>query len=120
VSTTTNTFNPDKYIRHSKSSHTVPRIVCADGFVMSVQASHMHYCKPRNDDGPYTHFEVGYPSQACDKLMPYAEDPNNPTDTVYGMVPRAVIEAVVAQHGGVIDPIAEIARLRATCGETNP
>ena len=35
---------------------------CRDGFEMSVQASLHHYCTPQQDDGPYTHVEVGAPS----------------------------------------------------------
>lgn len=36
------------------------RIVCADGFSVSVQASRTHYSMPRDNDGPYTHVECGY------------------------------------------------------------
>ena len=39
-----------------------PRIVCADGFSLSVQASNGHYCTPRSNYGPYSRVEVGYPS----------------------------------------------------------
>jgi hypothetical protein len=68
---------------------------------MSVQASEFHYCTPRDNDGPYAEFEVGFPSQPEDQLMPYAEDPERPTDTVYGYVPLEVIEALIEKHGGV-------------------
>jgi hypothetical protein len=37
-----------------------PRIECADGFSVSVQASKTHYSTPRSDDGPYTHVECGF------------------------------------------------------------
>ena len=40
-----------------------PRIVCADGASLSVQASKNHYCSPRLDDiFSYDRVEVGYPS----------------------------------------------------------
>ena len=78
-----------------------PEIVCADGFTMSVQASSIHYCEPRDNDGPYTQFEVGYPSEYEDKLMPYAEDAERPADTVYGYVPYEVVMEVIQKHGGV-------------------
>ena len=39
-----------------------PRIVCADGFSMSVQAFSSSYCLPRQDEGPHTHMEGGFPS----------------------------------------------------------
>ena len=100
---------------HVKSGGVIPRlhpdspfhrrpatgIECADGFTMSVQASEFHYCTPRDNDGPYAEFEVGFPSQPEDQLMPYAEDPERPTDTVYGYVPLEVIEALIEKHGGV-------------------
>lgn len=33
-------------------------ITCPDGTRLSVQASRMHYCIPREDVGPWTHVEV--------------------------------------------------------------
>jgi len=77
------------------------QIKCQDGFTMSIQASSYHYCRPRNDQGPYTHVEVGFPSQAEPLLMPYAEDKSDPTGTVYCCVPREVVEAVVLKHDSV-------------------
>ena len=76
-------------------------IECADGFSMSVQAGSMLYCSPRNNDGPYTHFEVGFPSEREELLMPYVEDEFRPTDTVYAQVPIEVIVEVINKHGGV-------------------
>lgn len=73
-----------------------PYIHCADGFSMSVQASAGHYCEPRNNIGPWTAFEVGYPSQ---------EEPllgDNGGDTVWGWVPATTIDAIIAKHGGIV------------------
>lgn len=81
------------------------RVVCKDGFSMSVQASKYHYCTPRDNFGPYTSFEVGFPTQQEELLLEYAEDRRNPTDTVYGYVPTDVVEAVVAKHGGVDEDV---------------
>ena len=79
-----------------------PRLVCADGFNMSVQASRFTYCSPREDDAfPYTAVEVGFPSEREETLMPYAEDSDKPTDTVYGFVPVVVVEAIIEKHGGI-------------------
>jgi hypothetical protein len=78
-----------------------PAIECVDGFIMSVQASETHYCAPRDYDGPYAEFEVGFPSEREEQLMPYAEDPERPLDTVYRYVPLEIIEALVEKHGGV-------------------
>lgn len=77
------------------------RIVCADGFTMSVQASATHYCTPRDNSGPWTEFEVGYPSKREQLLLLYAEQPKHLTDTVYSCVPEDLILAVIKKHGGV-------------------
>ena len=74
--------------------------VCADGFTVSIQASTGGYCSPRNDEGPYTAVEVGYPSRVDSLLLPYAEDSENPTQTVYGWVPSAVVLECLESHGG--------------------
>jgi len=80
------------------------RVVCADGFNMSVQAHQGAYCEPRKDDAPcYSLVEVGFPSQEDRYLMPYAEDPSKPTKTVYAWVPVEVVFTVISAHGGMID-----------------
>lgn len=76
------------------------RITCADGFNLSVQASATHYCTPRDNEGPYTHVEIGFPSDVEPELMPYVEDAERPTDTVYAQVPIEVALAVINKHGG--------------------
>jgi hypothetical protein len=85
--------------------YSVPRpmINCTDGFRMSVQASVSHYCEPRDNQGPYESAEVGYPSKEEPLLAPYAEDPSQLTQTVYGWVPMHVIEEVIAKHGGAVE-----------------
>ena len=78
-------------------------IECVDGFKMSVQAHEGAYCSPRvNNAEKYTAAEVGYPSKAEPLLMQWAENPNLPTDTVYGWVPAQVIVNVIAKHGGMV------------------
>jgi hypothetical protein len=78
-----------------------PRIFCNDGFSMSVQAGYAIYSKPREHGATFTHYEIGFPSKKEDIIMPYVEDAVSPTDTVYGMVPHDVVEAVIAKHGGI-------------------
>ena len=78
-------------------------VICADGFKMSVQAAERSYCSPRNDIGPYTSAEVGFPSSYDFHLHEFAEDPENPTGTVYGWVPAHVIRMCIESHGGMID-----------------
>lgn len=82
----------------------VKRLQCNDGFSMSVQASEGVYCSPRVDPdetGYYFKVEIGYPSDREELIMQYAEDSDQPTDTVYGYVPVEVVVAVVEKHGGI-------------------
>ena len=79
------------------------KIICKDGFTMSVQANEGAYCEPRIDGADrYTEVEVGYPSVREPLLMGWAEDKNNPTSTVYGYVPSERISLVCAKHGGIV------------------
>lgn len=77
-------------------------VACRDGFTMSVQASERNYCSPRDDVGPYTQVEVGFPSHYDLFLQPYAEDPGRPTESVYGWVPEEVIGLCIDSHGGMV------------------
>lgn len=94
-------MNINDYISTRRvNNHITPAIVCKDGFIISVQASEYHYCSPRDNDGPYSKFEIGYPNRKEPLLMPYAEDKSKPTDTVYGYVPESVVKEVIEKHGG--------------------
>lgn len=73
---------------------------------LSVQASDTHYSAPRMIDLPcYSEVEVGYPSIRIDELMQYAEDADNPTETVYGYVPVEVIDDIARKHGGIVGTV---------------
>ena len=83
-----------------------PRIVCADGFSISVQARSSSYCLPREDNVPHTHMEGGFPSMIPHKeLLEYAEggEFKDPCDTVYLYVPREVFEREFELHGGIVE-----------------
>ena len=98
---------------------TIPkreRVICKDGFSMSVQASQYHYCSPREDVGPYHEIEVGYPSQIESGLLPYIECPDwesfdsdrpdygrGPTLQVYPYVPARVVMEIIGKHGGMVE-----------------
>ena len=58
-------------------------------FKLSVQASGYHYCEPRENCDEYDKVEIGYPNFEFTArfITTYAEDKDNPTDTVYGYVP---------------------------------
>jgi hypothetical protein len=80
------------------------QVVCADGFTMSVQAHNGAYCTPRmSGAAKYEEVEVGFPSQEEELLMRWAEEPDKPTQTVYGYVPVQVVTNVLAKHGGIVD-----------------
>jgi hypothetical protein len=85
---------------HAKYLDRVPRILCADGFSMSVQADEFTYCTPRDSVGPWVSVEIGFPSQRVEKFMEWAEDDDKPTETVYVCVPLDVVAEVVEDHGG--------------------
>ena len=78
-----------------------------DGSTISLQASEAHYCTPRNDDGPYTHIEVGYPTDKTGKpiIMPeswqdYADSDGSSICFIWGYVPVELVEQYIASCGG--------------------
>lgn len=77
------------------------RIVCDDGFSLSVQASHGHYCQPRHNIAEWYEVEVGYPSDTPRAFLYRAEDSDRPTDTVYPYVPIDLVVEEINNHGGV-------------------
>lgn len=91
--------------REGNNSWLTRALRLKDGHTLSIQASDGHYCKPRKDEDDYNWyymFEIGYPTFRSNLLRPYAEDPKNLTDTVYGYVPTEIIERVIKRHGGVV------------------
>ena len=80
------------------------RVICADGFEMSVQAHQTAYCSPRMDNAEkYTSVEIGFPSARESLLMEFAEEVNDPTGTVYGYVPVQTVTNVIVKHGGIVE-----------------
>lgn len=108
-------MNINEYLRATIKSHMVnlfdkakaypdnrPRVVCTDGFSISVQASEDHHCEPReNFLKRYYTVEIGYPSEEEPLLIDYAEDPEKPTGTIYGYVPVELVDKVLWKHGGI-------------------
>ena len=95
------------------------RVVCVDGFTMSVQADDFTYCTPRNNEGPYTAVEVGFPSEYEELIIDWAEDDSSPTETVYGYVPSHIVSLVLAKHGGMVEGEVPkgIPEIRSTSGK---
>jgi len=78
------------------------KVICKDGFSVSIQASKGNYCEPRIDDADlWSSVELGYPSQADWLITKYAEDKDTPTKTVYGWVPVHTVYLLLTKHGGV-------------------
>tara|TARA_B100000214_G_C23800084_1_gene549945 strand:+ start:167 stop:451 length:285 start_codon:yes stop_codon:yes gene_type:complete len=78
-------------------------VTCADGFTVSIQAGSFNYSEPRTDTAPaYDSVELGYPNRPCIFIKDYAEDPENPTETVYGWVPAHIVRKMIAGHGGIV------------------
>lgn len=77
------------------------KIICNDGFNMSVQGSQFHYCSPRKNQNWYNSMEVGFPSEKEELMLEYAENANVPCSTVYGYVPVEIIQQIIDNHGGI-------------------
>lgn len=95
-----------------------PRIVCNDGFSISVQGSENHYCEPRKNllDQDYSAVELGFPSAPDDLIADYAEDDEDLCQTVYGWVPINVVEELIEKHGGIKGCDEEqAARMKENC-----
>lgn len=94
----------DKLYDGSEYELNRPRLVCADGFSVSVQASEYHYCWPRiNGAEKYESVELGYPNLEDTLITDYAEDDDRLTDTVYGYVPVHIVCELVEKHGGIVN-----------------
>lgn len=87
------------------------RIVCADGFLVSVQASERHYANDSTGKAPYwalgdadirwpfTTFEVGNPS---DDPGPAEVWDEYESGGVWAWVPRVVVADLLDAHGGAV------------------
>ena len=96
-----------KLVPGMTSSHT-PKVVCKDGFKMSVQAGQSLYSEPRDVADSYEEAEVGFPTTEESLLTSYAEDEENLCGTVYGYVPCSIIDEVIEKHGGIDESKIEV------------
>jgi hypothetical protein len=94
-------------IKRDKNRPNLPQTKMNDGFTMSLQASPYAYSTPRAFCDEYEAMEVGFPNREETLLIPYAEEKDKPTDTVYPYVPAEVILAVIIKHGGIKGNILE-------------
>lgn len=79
-----------------------PTITCYDGTNLSVQASEFHYSTPRDDFGPYSEIEVGFPTKVPTPFLSYAEDKETPLRTVYPYVPVVLVQDFIDSCGGIL------------------
>lgn len=82
----------------SVCKHLATPLECADGSIMYIQASRLHYCIPNNDIGPYTHVEVGSGLEGAAWAEPYyvCED----EDETYANVPIEMVVEEIDRRGG--------------------
>lgn len=81
-----------------------PRVKCRDGYTVSVQAGYGMYSIPARFSCHFTHVELGYPSEEDKELLPYAEDEECLTGTVYVCVPVELVDYIMNKHGGIEGP----------------
>jgi hypothetical protein len=98
----------DRPFTSRSSKRIAERICCKDGTTLSVQVSYAHYCSPRENYGPYTHVEVGFPT-ACppESWREYCEEGGEsfarcPCNAVYAYVPVELVREFVESHGGEV------------------
>lgn len=93
----------DRTVMRFASFNRARRIICKDGFSMSVQAGDGIYSQPRKDNCfPYNQFEVGFPSSKPYNFHEYAEPDDDYKDTVYPYVPADLIGKEIRYHGGLM------------------
>ena len=81
-------------------------ITCKNGLVLSIQCSQNHHCKPKNDDGPYTHVEVcsfdikipDWPEPICE----YDRRTGRPILATYYNVPSQALLNLIYNMKGIV------------------
>jgi hypothetical protein len=100
-------LNDDPLMKHIMTSSRLPKIICSDGFTMSVQVGYSLYSTPKKIAKRYSAVEIGFPSEPEELIKEYAEfapfddDTTDYTDTVYPYVPVKIVDKVLKKHGGI-------------------
>lgn len=88
---------------YERNYFVLPRIICADGFNMSVQCGCSHYCGSENGYRKFGEvwkfLEWGFPSEPIDPEAYYAE--NADTINSVGSVEIEKIDELFERHGGI-------------------
>ena len=100
-------LSEDPLMKHMLTSTRLPKIICSDGFTMSVQVGSSLYSTPKKVAKRYSAVEIGFPSEDEPLIEKYAESYYDPdvdfkyTETVYPYVPVRVVDKVLKKHGGI-------------------
>ena len=100
-------LSEDPLMKHMLTSSRLPKIICSDGFTMSVQVGSSLYSTPKKVAKRYSAVEIGFPSEDEPLIEKYAESYYDPdvdfkyTETVYPYVPVRVVDKVLKKHGGI-------------------
>ena len=93
-----------RYISGYEIKDIAPHITCADGTRLSVQAGQYLYCTPRQNRGPYTAVEVGYPTAVPPESWAEYFDgkwtPEAACHSVYAYIPVEMVREFILAHGG--------------------
>jgi hypothetical protein len=93
----------ESYLQDLINRKMYQHIVCADGATVSIQAGAGIYSTPRDNRGPYTHIEAGFPSvEPPASWREYAEDFDNLIDSVYCYMPWDCVDEFINLHGGMV------------------
>ena len=100
-------------MNHMLTPTRLPKIVCVDGFKMSVQVGSSLYSTPKKVAKRYSAVEIGFPSEHEPLIEEFAErmeDEIDYTDTVYPYVPVKIVDKVLKKHGGIdiIETLSEV------------
>lgn len=101
------TYDKKKYgedMSYSNQYFYCPKVYAKDGWNVSLQIHNGNYCESINGYREFGHtmvsVEFGFPSDYEELLVPYAEDPDDITNTV-GKIPISVIESIFEKRGGI-------------------
>lgn len=81
----------------------MPRIICKDGFSISLQVNHSNYCDSENGYQRFGYewktIEFGFPSEEEELLEEFAD--NEEVCISVGRITIELAEEVLAKHGGI-------------------
>jgi len=104
---TTNNYCPLTYMadKYNNDYFLLPRIVCVDGFDISIQVNKVNMCRSENGvrmfGTDWKSVEWGFPSQNIDGEKYNAEDEYDTMNTVGGYVDINIMEELINEHGGI-------------------